>query len=285
MTEEVPSARAVRVGAKWRPDIAPRRIPIGMRWATRLHRLPVQIAWLVALGGVIGALFVVPRIQLHPAVNKTPALARIVSRGDDTVVYDLDVDGKRYRNGGIYYGTAGVGDPLPVWYDPRDPARATTLRDQPDYDYGTGSLLVLAFPAGAILVAGLFMWHGRRFRLLRYGRVAESTLRASEPTRGGRLAYLRFAYDIEGTKHTADITTVRRYTGQDPKDEQAFNPIVLYDPADPDHACVVSDLTCRPIVFRDNDREWFSPTTIPYLAFALPLGTLVAIGILVAKTL
>ncbi len=272
----MPSARAVRVGAK-RADVAPRAIPLRMRWATRLHRLPVQLAWLVALGGVIGALFVVPRVEFHPPVNKTPGLATIVTRGDDTVIYDLVVDGKTYRNTGIYYGTADAGASLRVWYDPRVPSRATTLPDQPDYDYGKGSLLVLAFPGGALLVAALFMWHARRFRLLRYGHVAEAALRATEPTAGGRVAYLRFVYEIEGTRHTADVTTVRRDRG----DAQETTEQVLYDPAQPHHACALADLTCSPRL--EGDR--FVPTNLPYLAFALPLATLATIGILVAKTL
>ena len=252
----------------------PRRIPLRMRWATRLTRLPVQLSWLVALGGVIGALFVVPRIELNPPVNKTPALATIVARGDDTVVYDLAVGDHTYRNSGLYYGASGTGDPVRVWYDPRDPSRATTIPDQPAYDYGKGSLLVLAFPGGAIALALLFMWHRRRFRLLRYGRAALATVRASEPTPGGRVSYLRFLYVIEGTQHTADLTTVRR-------DEGHATETVLYDPGEPHHACALADLTCRPRL--DGDR--FVPTTMPYLAFALPLATLAMIGVLVAKTL
>jgi len=274
MTRPVPSARAVRVGAKWRPDVPPRRIPLRMRWATRLNQLAVQLSLLVALGGVIGALFVVPRVELHPPVNKTPELATIVSRGDETVIYDLVVDGKAYRNSGMYYGTSTVGDPLRVWYDPRDPSRATTVPDQPAYDYGKGSLLVLAFPGGAIAIALLFMWHRRRFRLLRYGRAVEATLRASDPTPGNRVAYLRFRYVIEGTEHTASLTTVRRDDGQTTE-------TVLYDPADPSHACALADLTCRPRL----DGDAFVPTRLPYLAFALPLATLAMVGVLVAKSL
>ena len=245
-----------------------------MRWATRLAQLPVQIAWLVALGGVIGATFVVPRIELHPPVNKTPALATIVQRGDDTVIYDLVVDGKAYRNSGIYYGSAPVGGSLRVWFDPRDPSRATTLPDQPAYDYGKGSLLVLAFPAGALVVAFAFMWHRRRFRLLRYGRATEARVRTSERTRGGRVAYLTFKYAIEGTDHTADVTTVRGDFERGPE-------IVLYDPSNPDHACPLADLVGKPRL--EGDR--FIPTSLPYAVFALPIATLAAIGILVAKTL
>ena len=274
MTRPVPSARAVRVGAKWRPDVPPRRIPLLMRWATRLNQLSVQLSWLVALGGVIGALFVVPRIELHPPVNKTPGIARIIQRGDDTVVYELVVADRAYRTSGIYYGTAGVGDPLRVWYDPRDPARATTLPDQPAYDYGKGSLLVLAFPGGAIVIAVLFMWHRRRFRLLRYGRAVEARIRTSERTAGGRLAFLTFKYTIEGTEHTAEVTSVRRSDERGPE-------VVLYDPGDPQHACALADLTGRPRM--EGDR--FVPTSLPYLAFVLPLATLAMIGVLAAKSL
>ena len=274
MTRPVPSARAVRIGAKWRPDTAPRRIPLLMRWATRLAQVPAQLAWLVALGGVVGAMFVVPKVDLHPPVNKTFAHGTIVARGDDTIVYDLVVGERTYRNSGIYYGTSAAGEQVRVWYDPRDPSRSTTVPDQPDYDYGAGSLLVLAFPAGAIVVAFAFMWHRRRFRLLRYGRATEARVRTSERTRGGRTAYLNFKYMIDGTEHSANVTTVRAGDERGPE-------IVLYDPSEPNHACPLADLVGKPRL--EGDR--FVPTSLPYAAFALPLATLAAIGILVAKTL
>jgi hypothetical protein len=245
-----------------------------MRWATRLAQLPVQIAWICALGGVIGALFVVPRVRFHPPRYAESGIGYIVARGDDTVLYDLEVGGKTFHDGGVYYGTKSKGDPIDVWYDPADPSNATTLRDQPVYDYGKGSLLVLAFPVGVLVVGAIFMWNGRRFRLLRYGRAVEATLRSTDPTRGGRVAYLRFKYEIEGTEHHADLTTVRRDDGRDTE-------IILYDAADPHHACALSDLTCSPTL--EGDR--FVPTTFPYLAFLVPLATLATVVILVVKTL
>ena len=247
-----------------------------MRWATRVATLGAQVSWLLLVGGLIGALFVVPKVRLHPPDMQMPNTATVLQRGDDTCVYEFTLDGVTYQKSGVYYGTAPVGGLIRIWYDPRDPHNSTTLSDVGDriYDYGPGSLSVLAAPLAALVLVICMMWRSRRFRLLRYGRLVEGRVARTEETAGGRVAFVTYRYDIAGTEHRAEITTVR------PAGERPGEP-VLYDPADPYHACAIEDLTGRPHL--EGDR--FVPTTLPYAAFVLPVTALALVAVLLVKSL
>lgn len=241
-----------------------------MRWTTRLATGGAQVFWFLALAGMIGSMFVVPKIFVDPPRLTMWNHATVVSRGDDTIVYEFTLDGVTYRGTDRYYGSAGPTALVDIWYDPARPQYSSTREDQKQIGYGLGSLAVLIAPFSAAVIALLMMWRRTRFRMLRYGRLVDATVSRDEPTAGGRLSYVTLRYPLEDGR--GDLTVVRR---------QAVDEPVLYDPARPDHAIALADLTGRPRL--DGDR-WI-PTTLPYGVFLLPLATLAMIGVLLAKSL
>lgn len=237
-----------------------------MRWTTRLSTLGAQMMWLLALGGMLGALAVVPKIWMDPPKLTMWNRAVVVSAGDETIVYEFTLDGKTYRGVDKYYGSSGPTGLVDIWYDPKRPEYSTTLSGKGQIGYGPGSLAVLIAPLVPFLCALLMMWRRSRFRMLRWGRIVDGTVTRVEETAGGRLRYVTLRYEM------GELTVVRR--------EPVGEPLV-YDPSNPDHAIALADLTCAPTL--DGDR-WV-PARIPYAVFFLPVVTLTLVVTLLAKSL
>ncbi len=250
-----------------------------MRWAVRLSSFGAQSGWLLTSMALLLAIRVVPKVRMHPAHYDVHTQGTVVAKTLDVVTYEfLDLDGESHRQSGVIphpvpeVDQAGVGDPIDVWHDATYPEESALYRKEPN-DIGPGSLAVLVLPLAGLVMSLLYMWQRRRMRLLRYGCLVNAQARHSDAS-GGRTANLSFQFDIEGTRSTTHLTTVRS------PDQLGTTEPVLYDPSDPDHAIAIADLPGRPTL---TDHA-FAMTRMPFAVFVLPLTTLALIGVLVAKS-
>jgi len=243
---KLPRARALRVGAA-RRDVAPRRIPRLVRWHLSLRGVDTQLSWLLAVLGMLACIVVIPRVRLDAARLTEAAAARVTDNDGAVVDYEyFDRDGKLHQGHERGHPGSGLswqpGSSLSIRYDPNDPAVSTLVDTKAMV--GPGSLALLAFPGGAIILALVFMWLRRRriLRLLRYGNLARGHLVH------GTLPLLEFDYEVEGEPRTIEIAAPPLWHRLvDDRDVP-----LLYDPSNPDHAIALDELPGRPRI--DGDR-------------------------------